>query len=222
MDSFKDHLLKEISGTEFNKLCNNMKLVKLTNETENHNNFQFRNGLNIDIIPFDPTKQCNKGGIYFIDAINIKNWLSYNETIGVMVHVRVVIIPDDARVYIEPGKFKADKIILGPKMIIKKYLENPDYLNDPEELCFVKYKQCTYGGETACYIEETLINEEILTKEICMIAVKRWYKALKYVPEHLKDKDICTEAFTQDIYALRYVPTELKTKEMCMSAFGKD
>lgn len=95
-----------------------MHLVKLTNETENHNGFQFQNGLNVDIVPFYPKGQCKRGGIYFIDADNINNWLSYNSNVGEMIHIRNVTIPDDARVYIKGEKFKADKIILGRKMII--------------------------------------------------------------------------------------------------------
>lgn len=60
----------------------------------------------------------------------------------------------------------------------------------------------THGGISYCYIDETLINEDTLTKNICMIAVRRWYMALKYVPENMKDNDICMEAVTQDTRAL--------------------
>src|SRR5579872_410359 len=220
MNLLGNHLLKEISGLEFNKLCGKMKLVKLTNETENHNGFQFQDGVNVDNVPFNPSGQCSKGGIYFIDSTAINRWRSYSN-VGKMIYIRNVSIPDDARVYIEEEKFKTNKIILGPKMIIENYLEDPYYLEDPENLCFVKYKKSEYGSIRP-YIDESLINEDILTKEICMIAVRRWYFALSHIPEHMRDIDICTEAFKQNIYALHYIPTDLKTKEICISALEKD
>jgi hypothetical protein len=50
-----DLLYRVISGKEFNKLFENVEFYKLTDESENHNNFQFIDGLNVDTKIFNPT-----------------------------------------------------------------------------------------------------------------------------------------------------------------------
>ena len=69
----QDYMHNEMSGEKFCTFFPNLskRLVKLTNETECHNGFQFKTGLNEDTIPFDPTGECKKGGIYFTDIDNI-------------------------------------------------------------------------------------------------------------------------------------------------------
>jgi hypothetical protein len=105
-----------LSGVQFNKLSRNRKFIKLTSKSEIHNGLQFNDGLIQDILPFDPSNQCSPGGIYFCDLLNIKKWLQYGN--NTMHYVRSVVIPDDAKIYIETGKFKANKIILGPRELI--------------------------------------------------------------------------------------------------------
>jgi hypothetical protein len=84
---------------------------KILNEKEKHHNFQYKYGLNIDIVPFNPYGSCRPGGIYF-SREDILAFLHYGPWI------RKVIIPEDARVYENPGeprKWKADRVILGKK-----------------------------------------------------------------------------------------------------------
>ena len=42
-----------------------MKYYKITNKEENHNGFQYKDGLNIDTIEFDPNGSCRPGGLYY-------------------------------------------------------------------------------------------------------------------------------------------------------------
>src|SRR5579872_3982327 len=95
----KFHKHTEISGHQFNRIFGEIEFVKLTNAIENHNNFQFQDGLNIDTIEFNPTKTCIAGGIYFVAKKYIHRWLEYNN--NTMCYMRKVTIPNDARVYIE-------------------------------------------------------------------------------------------------------------------------
>ncbi len=69
--------------------------------------FVYTDGLNIDTIPFNPQGSCSAGGLYFTDSANLTGFLETKHT-----HVAQVIIPDDARVYVEEHKCKADKILL--------------------------------------------------------------------------------------------------------------
>ncbi len=114
-----------LTGSEFN-LIQTGKIVKLTNQSENHNEFHFKTGLNIDSIPFNPKGNCQSGGIYFCSIDNLFKWLNYSDQS--MIYVRSVIIPDDALVWIEEDKFKTDRLILGEKMLI----EDMDIWNDLE------------------------------------------------------------------------------------------
>src|SRR5579872_544771 len=103
-----EYMGKEITGELFNQLFPNMIFIKLTNETENHNEFQFHDGLNIDDIPFYPIGECIPGGIYFTKLEKEWKWIKYRSE--PMKYMRKVSIPNDARVYIERDKCKADKL----------------------------------------------------------------------------------------------------------------
>ena len=105
-----NQITRTFSGKDFNIKYANYSFVKLTTQDECHNGFQFKTGLNIDTIEFNPIGDCCPGGLYFTD-LNVKDkWFKYgNKT---MIWERKVIIPDDALVYVELHKFKSDKFIL--------------------------------------------------------------------------------------------------------------
>ncbi len=72
-----------------------------------HYGFTYQIGLNIDAESFNPTGQCKKGGFYFFSDLKYADeFYSYGPRLV------VVEIPDDALVYVEIGKFKADKFVL--------------------------------------------------------------------------------------------------------------
>jgi hypothetical protein len=86
-----------------------MRYWKITNKEERHYRMQYKDGLNVDILPFNPSGNCRKGGIYFASK-DIFGFLSYGPWI------REVFLPEDVRIYENPGeikKWKADKVILG-------------------------------------------------------------------------------------------------------------
>src|SRR5579872_4098307 len=92
-DNFDGRLL---TGRAFKRIFNDILFVKLTNETETHNDFKFVSGLNIDIHEFNPTDECNKGGIYFTDEQEAWRWLYYSKETGIMRYIRRVFVPNDA------------------------------------------------------------------------------------------------------------------------------
>jgi ankyrin repeat protein len=101
-----------------------MHYYKILNHEENHNNVQYKTGLNVDVLPFKPSGNCEPGGIYF-SREDILAFLNYGPWI------RRVTLPEDAQIYENPGspkKWKADKIILGRKYkinakVIKRLLD---------------------------------------------------------------------------------------------------
>ena len=101
---------KTMTGREFNDLIGSEPMIKFTTESENHNGFQLRTGLNVDTQPFYNKHSCHCGGIYFTSLYYFHTWVVYSNKR--CVQFRYVTVPDDARVYIESHKFKADKIIM--------------------------------------------------------------------------------------------------------------
>lgn len=94
-----------------------MKYFKVMNQAEYHHELQYKTGLNIDPIPFNPHGKCNPGGIYFCEAKHVFRFLDYAGTDG---WIREVTIPDDAQIYHEVYKVKADRVILGKRMSVKR------------------------------------------------------------------------------------------------------
>jgi hypothetical protein len=88
-----------------------MNFYKILNEDEKHFGLYYKTGLNIDIVPFNPYGNCRPGGIYF-SREHILAFLSYGPWL------RKVTLPEDARIYENPGelkKWKADRVILGER-----------------------------------------------------------------------------------------------------------
>jgi len=90
---------------------NKMSYYKILNKEECHNGLQYKTGLNIDPLRFNPYGECEPGGIYF----------SREDILAFLFHgpwIRKVTLPEDAQVYKEPGNsrnWKADKVILGKR-----------------------------------------------------------------------------------------------------------
>ncbi len=93
------------------------KFYRLTNEVECHHGFQYKTGLNIDTIPFNPQGECEPGGLYFFreDQLNEMSRYLFNSS---PVWIREVTFPPDAKIWKMDGKYKADKFILGERKSI--------------------------------------------------------------------------------------------------------
>lgn len=72
-----------------------------------HHGLTYREGLNVDPLPFDPTEQCGPGGIYYADQEHIGSFTHYGDLIA-----RVTLPPDARCVAVGPDKFKADRVVL--------------------------------------------------------------------------------------------------------------
>ena len=101
---------KVYSGKDFNELTKGKVFVRFNNKTEIHNKMTYKDGLNVDILPFSPSGTCSKGGMYFCEGIYFASYCDEH------VFLRFVTIPDDAQVYVESEKFKTDKFILSERV----------------------------------------------------------------------------------------------------------
>jgi ankyrin repeat protein len=86
---------------------------KITNEEENHHGLQYRDGLVKDNLPFAREGSCVPGGIYFTDLKFIPFYFTYG------VYIREVTVPPDAEFVKDNDKYRASKVILGPRRHLK-------------------------------------------------------------------------------------------------------
>ena len=173
----------------------NTEYYRLTNEDETHHGLTYRDGLNEDPIAFNPEGQCRPGGMYFFSKEQLPN---FHRFCFFIKYVRKVTFPDDARIYSEEGKYKANKFILGPR---KKF-----YLDDffSLEICLAAVKES--GDALWCVKQQT--------PEICLAAVQQNGLALEYVRE--QTPEICLAAVKENGYALEYVKDQ--TREIRLAA----
>ena len=92
--------------------------LKILNEKMNHHGFQYKEGLNIDTVPFNPKGNCEPGGLYYTDKENIFGFLLFGTLIA-DVHV-----PEDAQVYQSKHKWKADRIVLSNVRPVEEYIKS--------------------------------------------------------------------------------------------------
>ena len=178
------------TGKEFNDYYNKSgtKFYKILNDNAAHNNYQFINGLNIDPVEFNPIDECSAGGFYFTEFNKIGCWLHYDYNLKYIVEVT---IPDDAQVYVEKNKFKADKFILDLNNKIQ--IEDFDFWSDAE-FCKMVVQQNEYALEFVTNQTEEICNLAIQqdayalqfvnipqTPELCRIAIEKRGRALQFV-----------------------------------------
>jgi hypothetical protein len=201
-----------VSGKEFNdKLANDpafrfykKELVKLTVENNIHNDFEFKEGLNVDIVPFNVSRICSKGGFYFTFSHCWNEWLDYGYKF--MYWMWDVKIPEDASVYLESEtKIKANKIIL----------ENKRYIYDCEERCMLAMRQ---NINVFRFIEdpsETVQLEAVRrdghsirfvkdpSEEVQIEAVRRYGTAIRFIKDPSDEMKL--EAVRQDGDAIQFI-----------------
>jgi hypothetical protein len=214
MSKFVGHVL---TGSEFKKNFTG-PFYKFLNNNFIHNNFTYKIGLNIDIEEFNPTGVCQKGGLYFCDMNNCNRYyVSYGN------YLAQIDIPDNAKVYMEEFKFKADRLIVNTIT----HFENVD---DNFWSNIIKHEGCGFvlkyiKNQTNAICERavqqndhTLIYVKEQTERICELAVQKNSMALIYVNN--QTKRICELAVHKNSMALRYVRDQ--TFEICLMAIRQD
>ena len=111
---------------------------KLTNKTETHNLFQYKDGLNIDSNKFKPYGNCSGGGLYFTKLDKLYQFESYGS------YIRPLIVPSQVPFYhencVRVDKYKAPIVFALPRIEMDS-LESCKLLfntNDQNKLMFIK------------------------------------------------------------------------------------
>lgn len=205
-------------------------LYKITNFEENHNGFQFNDGLNIDHLEFNPEKECKSGGIYFCQLIDVLRWINYGNIKG--CYIRKVKLDDEENVYIEINKFKAKQIYLEPRVLIPDFLTKEICLNivkhdgnsvmylpknilENKSLCSIYIEAIKQNAYVISNVPDFVKNE--ISDDLWLEIVCKQGNLLEYVPENIVDKNIykniCINAVKNNGYAIRYVPQSLLLSE---------
>jgi hypothetical protein len=177
------------------------KFYRLTNATECHRGFQYTTGLNVDILPFNPTGECTGGGMYFFSSRQIEHFHTY--CFG-MKYIREVTFEGitTPQIYAEEGKYKCHSFVLSPR--------KPFYIDDPS----LKLNVLSIVSNDVSVLQH--VKEPTL--EVCLAAVSRRGDALQYIKE--QTPEICLAAVSNDGYALKYVKEQ--THEICLAAVSTD
>jgi hypothetical protein len=183
-----------------------------------HNGFTYKDGLNVDTLPFQPKGECMPGGLYYTTFEYLSIWY-----MSCWPLIADVTVPDGARVYTEPcnTKWKADRIVLSNIRPLSEFLatldeevlrgflfHNPRMLkhvsNQTEALCLVAVRA---NGHVLSDVHKQ-------TDTICLAAVQQTAYALEQVEE--QNDDICMTAVCRSGYTLEAVRNQ--TNPICMAA----
>ncbi len=176
------------------------KWVRLTNEAECHNGFQFKTGPNVDTKPFN-TETDQDDGLYFCLEEDTFHWIQ-----AAKLYIRDVIIPESANDFVvidfNKHQAKARCLMLGEKTDIwtssfcKQVVEKNGLA-----LSSVPLAKRTY--------------------ELCKVAVQNNGLALCYVPPEHQTDELCKLAVQQNGMALQYAPLKMRTAEVRNLAYQK-
>ena len=209
------------SGKEFNEwaIQTNKVFVKQLNAEENKFGFHYEDGENVDFLEFNPSGSGEAGGLYLSE---FRTFYSFDNPFNRSVFLRQVVISDDALVYIDNDKFKANKIFLKEKYFVEQHplwiLREADSLEiikrDPYYLDFIVNQSSKIAFEVVKYFGMNLLFIKEQCHEICLEAVKQNGNALQFVKE--QSLEICLEAVKQNGNALQFVKEQ--TDEICLAA----
>lgn len=214
---------KELSGVDFNKIYKGIKFYRFLNNNLTHYGFKYKIGLNVDVYEFNPDGECQIGGLYFCEESKCYLFCTHYGN-----KVALIEIPDDARVWIENDKFKADKLIVTD---IIDFVNMPDtfwiniapncgiMLQYVKDLCALTEDTCVSAVKHYGLALEYVIKQ---TEEICALAVQQNGLALQFVKDQYLTKVICILAVQQNSGALKYVPFEFKVEEVWKHAVQQD
>lgn len=149
------------------------------NRKKNHRGFQYKEGLNVDVLKFKPSGSCKQGGLYFASLSTIDKWRRYGECGS----FHLIALPSDEIVYVDgQDKFKVHSFILGPEIDFEKFvyrlLEQDfpferlsvkftdfDRLSRTYEIKTKKLVKCLHirnGGQFKLYIENGRVSDRLI------------------------------------------------------------
>jgi DNA-dependent RNA polymerase auxiliary subunit epsilon len=197
IEEVKTPLLNDTDNLHLDKPNDKKQYVKILIDDMKHHDFQYKEGLNVDIHKFTPYGECQKGGLYFCELSDAYLYLCYGSLIA------DVEIPLDANVYHEKNKLKANKIILKNIRPIKEH----EIWNNLE-FCEKAV------NKSAHYIEYA----KVQTKELCLLSIATHAPHIRYIKN--QTLEMCMFAIGSDPSLIQYITDQ--TPDLCKMAIVKD
>jgi hypothetical protein len=163
-----------------------------------HHDFTYKEGLNVDTVPFNPRGECAPGGLYYTEFWHLPRWYCHGWPL-----IADVTIPTDARVYAERcgTKWKADQLVLSN-------------IRPLEEFLATLHKYTLYRFIT----KNAVMLQRVISEAVCLAAVEADWSVFVYV--YHQTEAICLAAVRRHGRALFYV--QKQTEAICRAAVAED
>ena len=209
IDNFIGHL---VSGAVLTEILGTMPLLKFMNDNDIHYGMKYVDGYNKDILPFNPSRECCKGGIY-ITALN--NCNEFSGSYG--QYAREVIVGPGTRIYVEKKKFKCEEVWLGKRKPKDELIRE----------LFNKYALTCQPGALQRIIESNVnliqwIDPQIRTKEMRECVVERAGRMIKFIEDEYVTHEMIMKAIKNDGDALAGVKKEKITPQIIIEALKQN
>lgn len=166
-----------------------------------HHGFQYKAGLNIDTVEWNPCGDCLPGGLYYTEFEHIGRNYQYGWTL-----IADVTIPADAKTYEAPDqrKWKADRLELSNIRSLAGFLADldPDLVTN------------------WAMAQNSLVNLLEPTHPACFALVNKERCALESFPKH--SAELCKAAVLAHPHAVLHVQREFLTEELQLLAVKGD
>lgn len=229
----------------YEKYGTNMRFYKLTNSKETHNNLVYKSGVNIDILPFNPTPNCRPGGMYFFSEPNLYKFMRY---VAQPYYIREVSFDELSMIYEDGDNFKTNRFILGDRFDWREYFNSrPDlvyeavkysansisYVDDQtEKLCLLAVNGDAFSIQDIINPSDEVIRTAIKKNAHAILHRKdltedMYMEAIRNKPEIIYNTSIqtytrCLEAVKYNPSTIAYINDEYKTNELYMEALSRD
>lgn len=185
------------------------KYYKLTNMNGAHHGYEFKEGLNIDIYPWN-TANCAPGGIYITTMEHMPAWLWYSDYIGRMYWIWDAEIDTRYPYNQETFKVKAHAVKLSNRRLIMDLPEWKDAAFQKAAVLMNRsYKTLSYYITDPCievymaFVENGIVSYYIETKEKNLEAVTIRGELIRGMT--IFDEDILLAAVKQNGRAIRFI-----------------
>lgn len=203
-----------LRGSDFK----DVKLYKILNDSMTHYGFHYKMGLNTLEEKFNPSGDCDDGGLYI--TAHPYHWIMMG------THIASVTLPNDALVWTGNIKMKVNMLIL------RTITEIPDniYLQSicadisnfrliPEERRTIEMYRMMIKTDPASIVSvPSHLLHDLFTSELSIILIRRDGLNLKYLFTSDKTPELCRLAVEINGNALNLVPPILCTPKLCAIA----
>lgn len=240
MQQLEKYVGSVLKGYQFNNILGPVPipLIKFMNNNDTHYGLEYKDGINYDILPFDISGICSKGGIYIT---TVEYWFTC--IYGYGDYCREVKIPDDAYVYIEScDRLKCSHIFLGKRErkmemiehLLDQYIKNTDsqetiynllktniytiYRINPVIICMKTLVRIVKNNGMFLEMIMDVIDPTNLPHELLLEAVKQNGLVLKIINKSNRSFDILLAAVKQNGLALEFIDSVDQTYRLQIEA----